>query len=304
MRIGTRGSALALVQAELVRRAYLERFPDREVQVVVIRTEGDRRADVPLSSIGGSGVFVKEIQARLLAGEIDCAVHSAKDLAVAEVEGLELAAFLPRAPAHDVLIRRPTAATGTAGDPGERFGGPPGAGFRIATGSPRRRAQLGDAWPGVEFVEIRGNVDTRLRKLEEGAADGLVLAAAGLRRLGLQPQGEAPIPISVCVPSPAQGAIVAQARLDDPAAADLRWLNHLETSLAVSAERDMAAALGASCTLPLGVHVEFRGGETRLLAALHDGRALHRLETRSAAGDPAEAVRLAMAELRDRGVRW
>jgi hydroxymethylbilane synthase len=288
VRIGTRGSALALVQAEMVRRAWLERFPDRPAEVVIVKTEGDRRADTPLSQIGGSGVFVKEIQTRLLAGELDCAVHSAKDLAVAEVEGLELAAMLPRAPAHDVLIRR------------QRFS-KTGPGFVIATGSPRRRAQLADAWPGVDFVEIRGNVDTRLRKLEEGAADGLVLAAAGLRRLGLEPELAEPIPISVCVPAPGQGAIAVQARIDDVAAAGLRWLNHVETSLAVSAERDLAEALGASCTVPLGVHVEFRQGETRLLAALHDGQRLHRIELRSPAGDPHQAVELAMAELRDRG---
>jgi hydroxymethylbilane synthase len=295
MRIGTRGSALALVQAEMVRTAYLERFPGREAEVVVVNTQGDSHPEQSLMKIGGLGVFVKELESALLSGHIDVAVHSAKDLAVRDSEGLELAAFLPRAPAHDVLVRRG----------GSRLGQEhPGHGFRLATGSPRRRALLGDAWPGVEFVDIRGNVDTRLRKLEEGAADGLVLAAAGLRRLGIEHPGAEPIPVATCVPAPGQGAIVVQARVEDPATADIRWINHFETMLAVQSERDMAGHLGASCSVPLGVYVEFRGGQTRLMAALHDGNAMFRVEARSSAAEPHEAVELAMAELRERGARW
>ncbi len=151
---------------------------------------------------------------------------------------------------------------------------------------------------------MRGNVETRLRKMAAGAADGLVLAAAGLRRLELEPEGAEPIPLSVCIPAPGQGAVVVQAREGDPAAAELRILNHLQTALAVLTERDMAAALGAGCAVPLGVYVEFRSGETRLIAALHDGEKLHRVSARSMAGAPHEAVEQAIADLRDLGARW
>src|SRR5439155_4663406 len=139
-------------------------------------TTGDKQQRQALSSFGGQGVFVKEIEAELRAGRIDAAVHSAKDLAAADPEDLELVAFLEREAPHDVLVRRAP----------EQVRRPPGSGFVLATGSPRRRAQLADAWPGVDFVDIRGNVDTRLGKLERGDADGLVLAAAGLRRLEIE----------------------------------------------------------------------------------------------------------------------
>jgi hydroxymethylbilane synthase len=260
----------------------------------VVGTQGDREATTPLPAFGEQGVFVKDIEKALLAGEVDAAVHSAKDLAVDDTEGLMLAAFLPRAAAHDVLIRRDTG-----------LGmGVPGEGFQVATDSSRRRTQLADAWPGVEFVDIRGNIETRLGKLKAGAADGLVLAAAGLKRLGLEPEGAEPLAISLCVPAPGQGAIVVQCRDDDERAAELGLLNHLETALAVQTERDMAFALGAGCSYPLGVYVEFRAAMTRLTAAFHDGRELHRLSTRSAAGRPHEAVEEASAQLRERGVKW
>ena len=294
LRLGTRGSPLALVQAELLRRAILDRYPDREVEVVIVSTQGDEDPSRPLPAFGVQGVFAKALEDRLLEDDINVAVHSAKDLAVEDTEGLELVAFLPREDAHDVLVRR------VSGIGQER----PGEGFRVATDSTRRRTQLAEAWPGVDFVPIRGNVETRLGKLAAGAADGLVVAAAGLRRLDLEPEGAEPISVSLCIPAPGQGAIVAQSREGDPVGAELRILNHLQTALAVQAERDMAAALGAGCTVPLGVFVEFRSGETRLIAALHDGDRLHRVATRSTAGAPHEAVELAIADLRDAGARW
>src|ERR1700736_6460 len=144
LRLGTRGSPLALVQAETVRRAYLDRYPEREVEIEVVSTQGDDESSRPLSAFGGQGVFVKAIEERLLDGDVDVAVHSAKDLAVDDTPGLELAAFLPREEAHDVLVRQ------IWGVGQER----PGEGFRVATDSARRRAQLADAWPGTEFVDI------------------------------------------------------------------------------------------------------------------------------------------------------
>lgn len=294
LRLGSRGSPLALVQAETFRRAYLDRYPDHQLEIIVVSTRGDDEATVPLPQFGGQGVFVKEIEDRLLAGEIDVAVHSAKDLAVEDADGLELCAFLPRGDAHDVLIRR---YPGLGQEP-------PGPGFTVATDSSRRRAQLGDAWPGVEFVDIRGNIETRLKKLAAGAADGLVLAHAGIRRLELEPEGMELLPLTMCIPAPGQGAIVAQCREGDPIADAVRLLNHLQTALAVQTERDMASALGAGCDVPLGVYVEFRSAETRLIAALHDGGKLHRATARSAASAPHEAVELAIADLRDQGAQW
>jgi len=293
LRIGTRGSALARTQADIVSQAFRDRFPDREVEIVVIHTKGDQDQESSLASFGGQGVFVKAIEAQLLAGEIDAAVHSAKDLSSQDPEGIDLVAFLERGPVHDVLVRRSGAPKGT-----------PSAGFRIATGSPRRRAQLADEWPEAEFVDIRGNIDTRLRKLEDGAADAIVLAAAGLHRLGLAPPGLEGLPIEMCVPAPGQGALVVQAREDDPVGADLRWLNHFSTALAVQCERDLAAAIGAGCSTALGAYVHFESGETMLLAALHDGTTFARVEARSPATSPADVVGLALAEFRDLGVRF
>ena len=293
LRIGSRGSALALVQADLVKRAFLARFPEREVEVVVVRTEGDKDQERPLSSFGGQGVFVKAIEDRLRRGDIDAAVHSAKDLASTEPEGLELVAFLERASPHDVMVRRGGAPSGA-----------PGEGFRIATGSPRRRTQLADAWPGVEFAEIRGNVDTRLAKLEAGNADAIVLAAAGLQRLQLRPAGLEVLPTSICVPAPGQGALAVQTRQDDPITRDLRWLNHISTALAVQCERDLAAAVGAGCSTALGAYVEFQRGETLLLAALHDGTRLVRVEARAPATAPEEVVGQALADFRESGLKF
>jgi len=285
-----------MAQAELVRRAFLERFPDREIELVALNSQGDREPARALDSFSGQGVFVKEIEERLLAGDIDAAVHSAKDLAVDETEGLDVIAYLEREAPYDVVIRPRSEEVGR--------GIMPQPGERVATDSTRRRRQLEGIWAGVEFVDIRGNIETRLKKLEQGEADAVVLAAAGLRRLGLHPRGEQPIATIECVPAPGQGAIAIQARWGDEKTADLRWLNHFQTSLAVSCERDMASALGAGCSVPLGVLVEFRGGETLLLAAFHDGDKLYRVETRSEAMDPQAAVVDAIGKLRAAGARW
>jgi hydroxymethylbilane synthase len=296
VRLGTRGSPLALAQAELVRRAYLDRFPDREVELVTLKTQGDRESDRNLDSFATQGVFVKEIEDRLLSGDIDAAVHSAKDLAVEETEGLDVIAYLEREAPYDVVIRPRSTRLGQ--------GVMPQAGERVATDSSRRRRQLEDSWKGVEFVDIRGNIETRLEKLEAGEAEAVVLAAAGLRRLGLKPEGEHPIAAIECVPAPGQGAIAVQVRFGDEQTKDLRWVNHFQTSLAVSCERDMATALGAGCSVPLGVLVEFRGGETLLLAAFHDGENLYRVESRASAADPNAAVADAIRKLREGGAVW
>ncbi|MFN2462880.1 MAG: hydroxymethylbilane synthase [Candidatus Dormibacteria bacterium] len=296
LRLGTRASPLAMAQAELVRSAYMERFPGREVELVTLNSQGDRESERPLDSFSGQGIFVKEIEGRLLKGEIDAAVHSAKDLAVDETEGLEVIAYLEREAPYDVVVRPRSRELGR--------GVMPQAGERVATDSTRRRRQLQECWAGVEFVDIRGNIETRLKKLDDGEADAVVLAAAGLRRLGLQPEGEHPIAALECVPAPGQGAIAVQTRFGDEIVSDLRWLNHFPTSLAVSCERDMASALGAGCSEPLGVLVEFRGGETLLMAAFHDGERLFRVEARSGAMDPQAAVADAIGRLKTAGATW
>ena len=291
MRLGTRGSPLALAQAEIVRRAYLARYPDDAVEVVVIKTEGDLDAERPLDSFGGSGAFVKEIERALVDGRIDAAVHSAKDLAVEDAEGLELVAFLERADAHDVLIRRQ-----------RKDWEKPGPGFRIATDSSRRRAHwLADAWPGVEFVNIRGNVETRLDKLAAGEADALVLAAAGLRRLELSPDGEEPIGIPVCVPALGRGAVAVQAREGDPVGGNLRCSN---------TSRRRWRSGGARHGSRPGGGLQRAAGGVRRVPGRRDPPG-HRLPRRRAALtaprrgrraiDALEAVQLAIADLRDQG---
>ena len=228
LRVGTRGSALALAQANWV--------ADRlGAEVVVLRTSGDAGAS------GDKSRWVDTIEAALLAGEIDLAVHSAKDVPGALADGTEIVASPPRAPAHDVLV----GAAPPAGD---------GPGPRVGTSSLRRRAQLAAAHPACDVVEMRGNVDTRLRKLADGEVDALVLAAAGLHRLGRDPGGT-PLAGEVFVPAPGQGVLALQARAGDRRAAAL---NHPATFACLMAERAAVRVLEADCSTPVGVHADGR----------------------------------------------
>jgi hydroxymethylbilane synthase len=268
LRLGTRGSQLALRQAELVRAALQAQHPALAIELVPITTRGDQLAHLPLQAISGQGVFARALEDALLAGTIDCAVHSLKDLPGALRSGLVLAAFPPREDARDALVAR--TAPGFAALP-------PRA--RVATSSPRRAAQLLAARPDLEIVPIRGNVDTRLRKLEEQRLDATVLAVAGLRRLGLAARITEPLPLDLCLPAVGQGALAVQCRADDLATrALLAPLDDAPTRAAVEAERALLAALGGGCRIPIAAHATVEGATLRLrgLLASPDGRTLIR----------------------------
>jgi hydroxymethylbilane synthase len=253
LRVGTRGSALALIQARWV----AERLPGAEI--VEITTSGDQAR-----GIGDKSRWVDTIEAALVAGEIDLAVHSAKDVPGELAEGCELAATPPRAAAHDVLI-------GTWGD-----------GARVGTSSLRRRAQLLSVRPDLEVVELRGNVDTRLRKLDAGDVDAVVLAAAGLERLGVERAGEA----LDFVPAPGQGTLALEIRADDrDTRASVESVNHAPTFAALRAERAAVRVLEASCHTPVGIHAW--DGTIRGFVGLPDGSAWVADEV---AGEDGEAL--------------
>jgi len=283
--IGTRGSALALAQTEWVKRALEQRYPELRVEIVRIKTSGDRFLTSPIPAIG-KGIFVKEIEEALLVKKIDLAVHSMKDLPTAATAGLVIAAAPEREDARDALVSR---AGGGIDDL------PPGA--RIGTGSLRRRAQLLHHRPDLAVVPIRGNVDTRLKKMDQGEVDGLLMAAAGLKRLGLAERiGECLAP-EICLPAPAQGALALQTRANDPAVDLVAFLNHARTMLEATAERALLERLGGGCQLPIGARAWVEGDKLKLAAVVADpdGRKLLR-EEREGAADAAERLGTELAE--------
>ena len=285
-KIGTRGSALALWQAQTVAARLSERGVPSEI--VVIRTGGDRLQDAALSEAGGKRLFVKEIEDALLAGDIDLAVHSAKDMSARLPDGLAIAAVLPREDPRDALVLpQPTTVVDFDGALAH-IGEMP----TIATGSIRRIAQLTLLLPYATFTPIRGNVDTRLRKLDEGDYEALILAAAGLRRLGLESRISAAIPLDVCIPSPGQGIVAVETRDDDRDTRDaVVTMTDAAAAASLGAERAVVTALGGGCQLPLGaiaVH-EPDGLSLNAIVAWPDGRDAIR---RSANGPASEAEAL------------
>lgn len=294
-RLGTRGSALALAQADSVATA-LRRL-GQDVEIVPIKTEGDRLFGARLADVGGKGLFVREIEQALADGAIDLAVHSLKDLPAEQPAGLELAAFPPREDPRDVLLTR-------AGGGFETL--PNGA--RLGTSSLRRRALALALRPDLAVTAIRGNVDTRLRKLAEGACDALVVAAAGLARLGARPPHACPLAPEVFVPAVGQGILGVQVRRDDSETGRLvRTLDDAATRACGLAERAYLRRLGASCTTPIAGYAVLepdRAGarlHMRALVASEDGRRVLRAE---AAGvpDDAEGLGRGLAEaLLDQG---
>jgi hydroxymethylbilane synthase len=277
IRIGTRGSALALLQA----RAVASALAGAETAIVPMRTEGDRLAEARLAAVGGKGLFVREIEEAVLRGEIEVAVHSLKDLPAESPPGLMLAAFPAREDPRDVLVTRLPATVETLA---------PGA--RVGTSSPRRRALLLAVRPDLAVEPIRGNVDTRLRKLASGEWDAIVLAAAGLRRLGVTPESWVVLDPETFVPAVGQGILAVQARVDDHATrACLARLDDPATRACALAERAYLARLGASCNTPLAAHARVDGATVRVAAvvASDDGR---RLLRESAAAPAADAARL------------
>jgi hydroxymethylbilane synthase len=245
VRCATRGSPLAIWQASHVAGLLATRLPGLEVEVVVVDTEGDRRLDVPISSFGGKGVFAKEVQQAVLDGRADFAVHSAKDLPSETVPGLALAAVPERGDPRDALV-------------GGRLADLP-TGATVATGSQRRRVQLAQLRPDLEFVELRGNMATRLSKVPEGGA--IVVAAVALQRLQLADHLAEVLSADEIVPQVGQGALAIECRADDePILELLRYIEHGPTRRRVDAERAFLAELGGDCDLPAGAHATFVDG--------------------------------------------
>ncbi|HEV8395527.1 MAG TPA: hydroxymethylbilane synthase [Vicinamibacterales bacterium] len=260
LRLGTRGSALALVQARTV-AALLQARTGTDCEIVVIKTSGDRMADARLSEIGGKGLFVKEIEEALLAGTIDLAVHSSKDMPAQIPDGLEVRATLPREDPRDALVLPAPAESMPFDDAVRRLG----ASSRVGTSSVRRVAQLTALLPHAQFVPFRGNLDTRLRKLDQGDVDAIVLAAAGLRRLEQAGRISAFVPPDVCVPAPGQGIVAVEIRVNDAATAGLvDRIGDRDALDALHAERAVVAGLGGGCQMPIGAHATISGDRITL----------------------------------------
>ncbi len=271
LRIGTRGSQLALWQARTV-AAMLQQTSGCDCEIVVIKTSGDRLAEAPLSEAGGKRLFVKEIEDALLGNTVDLAVHSCKDMPVVLPEGLRIAAVLPREDPHDVIILPSSRHNGDATP--EQVRAQLGPSSNIGTSSVRRIAELRRFFADARFEPIRGNLDTRLRKLDRGDHDALVLAAAGVRRLGFTPRISATLPFDVCSPAPGQGAIAVEVRESDAATgAQVAAIDHAFTASEVTAERALVQTLGGGCQTPIGAIGERRDGtlDLRAVVASLDG---------------------------------
>jgi hydroxymethylbilane synthase len=249
VRIGTRGSALALWQAHHVRDLLQRAWPILEVSIEVLKTQGDATLDTPLPQIGGKGVFTAELETALRVGAIDLAVHSLKDLPTDDSDGLIIGAIPKRATPHDALISR-----------GKQTPDSLPAHAAVGTSSRRRAAQLLVRRPDLQMLDIRGNVDTRIRKAlaADGPYDAIVLALAGLERLGRADEATQRLPLDEMLPAPGQGALAAQCRDEAVSRALLAPITHRSTTLAVTAERAFLAALGGGCAVPVAAYAEFR----------------------------------------------
>ncbi len=261
LRLATRASALALVQSHLAADAIRAAHPDLEVELVEVSTRGDRDQATPLSAMGGEGVFVTAVRDAVREGRADAAVHSLKDMPTMPVAGLVIAAMLERADPRDAFVGR-----------GGRRLRDLAAGARVGTSATRRAAILRAMRLDLEIVEIRGNVDTRLAKVERGEYDGTVLAAAGLLRLGRLGEATEIYEAHEFLPSPGQGVIAIECRADDAATrALIEAADHAPTRLAATTERAVLAALGAGCELGVGAYAQREGDLIALRAMLAPG---------------------------------
>ena len=251
LRIGTRGSPLALTQARMTQTALAAAhgWSEDEIEIVTIRTSGDRIQDRPLAEAGGKGLFTKEIEEALLSRAIDLAVHSAKDMPTVLPDGLMLAACLPREDVRDAFISRKAASLREL---------PRGA--VVGTASLRRQAQVKRLRPDLSTVVLRGNVETRLRKLDAGDVDATLLALAGLNRLGLADKATALLDVGEFLPAVGQGAVTIEARVDDARTRELlAKIDHADTSVALACERAFLAVLDGSCRTPIAGHAVLKG---------------------------------------------
>jgi hydroxymethylbilane synthase len=292
VRIGTRGSALALAQSNWVKAQLLENQPELEVELRIIKTSGDGLIDTPIPDLGGKGVFTKEIEEALLRDEIDLAVHSMKDLPPRLPAGLVITAVPKREDARDVLVTREKRA----------FADLP-SGTAIGTGSLRRQAQLLHKRSDLSIVPIRGNVDTRIRKLDDGQVDALVMAAAGLKRIGQADRIGEYLADEICVSAVAQGALGIESRKEGSVREHLSFLHDPATWLEVIAERALLDRLGGDCYVPIGARGRLAGSELKLTAivASPDGSRLCRSEISGHAEAASELGRRLAEELLKQG---
>lgn len=279
--IGTRGSKLALWQANYIAGRIRRQFAEVDVTIKRVVTTGDKILDVPLAKIGGKGLFTKEIECEMLAGDIDLAVHSLKDMPTDLPPGLMLAAVTERTDPGDALIspRYKTL---------ERL--PQGA--RVGTSSLRRKAQLLNCRPDLDIIDLRGNLDTRLKKLETHSLDAILLAAAGLKRLGWDGHITQLLPYEICLPAVGQGALAIESRRGDREVLDvLAFLNHEDTCRAARAERSFLREVEGGCQVPVGVHGAIENGRLNVSAVILTTDGVRKVRDRIA-GDPADAEAL------------
>lgn len=284
IRIGTRGSKLALRQTAWVRERIAERYPSLQLEVVRVRTTGDKITDVPLATVGGKGLFVKEIEEALLRGEIDMAVHSMKDIPTELPSGLHLGAITEREDPRDVLVSRD----------GLRLGEiPPGA--RMGTSSLRRGAQLLGINPQWKIIPLRGNLNTRIRKLKTEDLNAVIVAAAGVHRMGLEDRVTEYLPPEVMLPAVGQGALGIECRQEGVVNEFIVFLNHPDSAMAVEGERAFLRRLEGGCQVPIAAYGEIRGGKLHLqgMVAHLEGSRFFRAE---AQGDDPKAVGERLAE--------
>jgi hydroxymethylbilane synthase len=285
--IGTRGSDLALWQAEFVRRSLEPEFPEIEFEIKIIRTTGDEVVDVSLAKIGDKGLFTRQIEAELLTGEIDLAVHSLKDLQTEQPDGLTIGAMCQREKPNDVLISRD----------GKMLDELP-QGAKVATGSLRRRSQLLAYRADLKISDIRGNVPTRFRKFDESDLDAMVLAYAGVERLGLGECISQVIPTEILIPAVGQGSVAVEIRDgDQDVAAIVSRLDDAATRACVTAERAFLRRLEGGCQVPIGGYATLENEVLTLngIVGSLDGKRMYR-ETRSGLANDPESLGLALAE--------
>jgi len=292
LRIGTRGSALALAQASWVKRQVEEHEPSLAVELRVIKTSGDRFLDTPIQNIGGKGVFTKEIEDALLRQEIDLAVHSLKDLPTRLPLGLALAAIPAREEARDVLVTRDGSTLAELA-----------AAARVGTGSLRRRAQLLHYRSDLSVLALRGNIDTRLKKLDAGEFDALVMAAAGLRRIGRADRIGEYLADEICVSAVAQGALGLEARSDGNVPERLAFLNDAATCAEIAAERALLDRLNGGCHVPIGARARVAGEQISMIGvvASPDGKNLCRSEIFGSVKEAADLGERLAEQLLERG---
>ena len=256
--VATRPSLLAYTQTQQTVELLKAQHPDCEFEIVKISTHGDAVTDKPLTAFGGTGVFVKELENAILEGRADFAIHSLKDVPSIQPEGLVLAAFPTREDPRDVLLIKNGLSIDELNE-----------NCTIGTGSPRRIVQIAELKPGATFTDLRGNIDTRLKKLEEGQYDAIVLAAAGLRRLGKDIDAKAFLPVDKCIPAIGQGAIAIECRKDDDETiALLRTINNKDTETAILAERAFMKTVGGGCKFPLGAYATIQNETVQLAVML------------------------------------